>query len=95
MWLQLFPIGLMQFLRGLTEGREEIEEPAETSSDRPTDDAEPRVSETEQRGSMDDAEPQIRLTTPEPAMKTCPMCAEDVRAAARICRFCRYEFPAS
>ena len=25
-------------------------------------------------------------------MKTCPMCAEEVRAAAKICRFCRYEF---
>ncbi len=24
--------------------------------------------------------------------KTCPDCAEQVRAAARVCRFCRYEF---
>lgn len=29
----------------------------------------------------------------EPGMKVCPDCAEDVRAAARICRYCRYEFP--
>ncbi len=26
------------------------------------------------------------------ATKVCPACAEEVKAAARICRFCRYEF---
>ena len=25
--------------------------------------------------------------------KICPQCAEEVRLAARVCRFCRYEFP--
>jgi len=25
--------------------------------------------------------------------KVCPQCAEEVKAAAKICRFCRYEFP--
>jgi Uncharacterised protein family UPF0547 len=27
------------------------------------------------------------------ATKVCPQCAEEVKAAAKICRFCRYEFP--
>ena len=30
---------------------------------------------------------------PAEEMKTCPRCAEDVRAAALVCRFCGYEFP--
>ena len=32
-----------------------------------------------------------RLLLPKDT-KTCPDCAEEVKAAARICRFCRYEF---
>ncbi len=29
-----------------------------------------------------------------PATKTCPRCAEEVKDAAAVCRFCTYEFPA-
>src|SRR5450756_2794928 len=28
----------------------------------------------------------------DPQTKVCPQCAEEVKAAALICRFCRYEF---
>jgi len=38
---------------------------------------------------------QVRvIDAPEEATKTCPQCAETVKAAAKICHFCRYEFPA-
>ena len=37
--------------------------------------------------------PQPSATATSPALtKRCPDCAEEVKADARICRFCRYEF---
>jgi Uncharacterised protein family UPF0547 len=30
--------------------------------------------------------------TPDPRTKVCPQCAEEVKAAALVCRFCRFEF---
>ena len=36
------------------------------------------------------AAPAARVVAP--AVTTCPKCAEQVKAAAVVCRFCRYEF---
>jgi hypothetical protein len=40
------------------------------------------------------AAPVIPATVAPAAEKTCPKCAEQVKVAATICRFCRHEFTA-
>ena len=51
----------------------------------------------DQRGGQESIAPAAsgsELPTTGSDVKTCPECAEQVKAAARICRFCRFEFEA-
>jgi hypothetical protein len=41
------------------------------------------------------AQLQAAAAAPEPATKVCPRCAEDVKAAALVCRFCGHAFDAA
>jgi hypothetical protein len=92
-WVQLFPLGLMHAMRDPDEAarlvQDSVKEELELAAGEPTGDG-PSAS-TVRAGHPPSHSTQSSVAVP--AMKTCPMCAEDVRAAARICRFCRYEFP--
>ena len=46
------------------------------------------MNRTYVKGSVQLDDPAVPKTT-----KTCPQCAEEVKVAATICRFCRYGFP--
>ena len=47
---------------------------------------------TDSSFGFEDDEGQV-VSLDSTATKVCPQCAEEVKAAAKICRFCRYEFP--
>ncbi len=50
---------------------------------------------TQIRTGVRERSPLMRMLSREPrdvALKVCPDCAESVQPAARICRFCGYEF---
>lgn len=36
--------------------------------------------------------PRWVTNTPDPIVKSCPDCAEEVKYEAKVCRFCRHEF---
>jgi Uncharacterised protein family UPF0547 len=54
-----------------------------------------RIPKPDSNGRFDLIEVRDTLAAPEVKLtKTCPQCAEDVKSAAKICHYCRYEFPA-
>jgi hypothetical protein len=88
-WAHLFPFGLLHAMRDPDDAarivRDAAAEASECVESEGVQDA-PDESPAKEGGSVVSA---------APGMKLCPMCAEEVRAAALICRFCRYDFAQS
>ena len=50
------------------------------------------VAESGREGQPYGGSATVSEAIPDPLTKVCPQCAEEVKAAARICRFCGYQF---